>query len=154
MAESSSRFKGMRIASGIVAALVGVVGLACLGHIAAQPPAPIGGDDFARAVRSAASNARETAMLCAAIEKGRLSGPYARTHREKLHEDLADETKPLKDYAPPRLAADADRARSLVAELSALQQELERHIADPDALPRLRGDAVRIAVDLARLEPT
>jgi hypothetical protein len=110
-------------------------------------------EDFARAVRQVASLARETAFLCARIEEDRVTGPFARTHRDKLEEELRDQAQELQDDLPPALESAGGEARKLAAELATSLAQLKRNLADRGELARVRADAERIAVEVGRLEP-
>jgi hypothetical protein len=110
-------------------------------------------EDFARVVRQVASLARETAFLCARIEDDRVTGPFARTHRDKLEEELRDQAKELEEDVPPALEDAGGEARSLTAELATSLAELKRHLGEPGELAKVRMEAERIAVAIGRLEP-
>jgi hypothetical protein len=136
-----------------VALVLAALGGAHLYGIASEPPGPMKEEEFARAVRQVASLARETAFLCARIEEDQLTGPFARTHREKLEEEVRDQAEALQGTAPPALEAAAAEARELTEKLMAGLRELKIALAKPAALAKVRDESQRIARDMDRLEP-
>jgi hypothetical protein len=142
-----------RIAA-IVAGIVLIVAAAAgLYRVAASPPEPMKADDFARYVRQVASLARETALLADLVRRDRVTGHFARTHRQKLEKEIEAVVEKLKAPVPPQLAEAGDRARSLTATLAENLRNLESHLPEPVFLETTRDDAARLADEIAKLEP-
>jgi hypothetical protein len=136
----------------LVVLVLMALGGAHLYGIASEPPGPMKEEEFARAVRQVASLARETAFLCARIEDDQLTGPFARTHREKLEEEVRDQAEALQAAVPPALEAAAVEARELTANLMAGLRELKVDLAKPAALANVREESQRIGRAMDRLE--
>jgi hypothetical protein len=142
-----------RIAAACAALFLALVAGVWLFRVASEPPGPVKREEFARVLRQVASLARETAVLCDQIAQNRLTGPFARTHREKLDEDLRDQAHALEASAPPDLEQAAAAARELAADLAANLRTLKLHLAEAQALADVHREAGRIATQLERLEP-
>jgi hypothetical protein len=117
-----------------------------------RTPQPMPRADFIRIVHALQSIAHETGLFAEQVGDDRLPAPFARGHRDNLAELLADEREKLEDTLPRELAPAGARARDLCAELDASLAELQRSLADRDAVARIRGDVRRIEEALSRLE--
>jgi hypothetical protein len=135
-------------ASAIVAALT--FGLVLFG--ASGAPRPMPRDDFMRVVRAMQSIAHETGLFAEQLIDERLSAPFARSHRDNLADILGDERDKLDDTLPRELQQAGESARNLAARLDASLAEMQRSLADRDALARIRADVRRVEEGLARLE--
>src|SRR5690349_17173809 len=109
-----SRRRTAAIVAGIALTLAVATGLY---RVASAPPEPMKTEDFARYTRQAASLARETALLAEQVRSGRVTGHFARTHRQKLQEAVEDQAKELETPVPAPLAESGERARSLTTAL-------------------------------------
>jgi hypothetical protein len=142
-----------RIAA-IVAGIVLIVAAALsLYRVAAARPEPMRPEDFGRDVRLVASLARETALLADLARRDRVTGHFARTHRQKLEKEVEAQADKLKAPVPVSLAEAGEQARSLTARLADNLRNLESHLPEPKFLAQARDDAARLADQLAKLEP-
>jgi hypothetical protein len=142
-----------RIAVVAVALILALAAGSLLFHVAAAPPAPMKAEEFARILRQVASLARETALLCEQIRDDRVTAAFARTHRERLEDELREQAEKLDGAVPPGLAQAAPFARELAAELAFALRDIKQHVAEAPVLDSVRGEAARIALEIERLAP-
>ena len=140
--------KALEVALGVLAALALLLALY---ERAAALPAPMKPDQFARLVRQLASDAHEGAQLAQALRAGIVTEHAARTHRDKLRDDVADALERL-DAPPPQGGASAHAgARALGERLQADLAALPERMADPAALASLVSDQAQVGEQLKPL---
>jgi hypothetical protein len=146
----SRRRRSAAIVAGIVLTLATASGLY---RVAAAPPEPMKTEDFARYTRHVASLARETALLADQLRRNRVTGHFARAHRQKLQQEAEDQAEKLDTPVPPQLAEAGERARSLTTALADNLRNLGPHLTETAFLERTAADAARLAEEMAKLEP-
>jgi hypothetical protein len=143
-----------RRTAAIVAGIVLIAGaLVGLYRAAASAPEPVKVEEFGRNVRHVASLAREAALLADLVHGNRVTGNFARTHRQKLEREVDDEVEKLKAPVPQQLDEAGERARALTSTLAETLRNLESHLPEAAFLDKTRGDAARLADEVAKLEP-
>ena len=144
----------MKIIGGLIGLVLAIVGIAFLWDAASKKPdAMIEPAELSRSVRSLASAARETTLFAQQLAAGDLTAAFAKTHREKLEENVKDEVKKLDAPSPASIAKAATRAHELGEHLAALLKDLESKLADREALREIQDDTARTGAELARLAP-
>ncbi len=133
--------------------VVGIIALFGAWKVASRAPEPEDARALARVTRQVASLARETAVTANAILRNRVTQSYAKTHRDKLEQELADQAEKLEASFEPRLSRDADEVRALTAKLSTTLKSLKRHLSEPDGLKEVAEEAEALSIAVARLEP-
>jgi hypothetical protein len=144
--------RGLRIALIAIACLLVAGAAAGLYAVASRPPEPMDARELGRITRQLASLARETAVLSGAILEDRVTGAYARTHREKIEEELGDQAAMLQAPLAPAVRAAGEKARTLAGALSAQVVALKLHYTEREELEPIRRELTRIAGDLDQLE--
>jgi hypothetical protein len=133
--------------------VVGLIALFGAWKVASRAPEPEDARALARVTRQVASLARETAVTANAILKNRVTQSYAKTHREKLEQEVADQAEKLEASFEPQLAGDAGEVRALTGKLSTTLKSLKRHLSDPEGLKEVADEAEALSIAVARLEP-
>jgi hypothetical protein len=133
--------------------VVGIIALFGAWKVASRAPEPEDARALARVTRQVASLARETAVTANAILRNRVTQSYAKTHRDKLEQELADQAEKLEASFEPRLSRDADEVRALTAKLSTTLKSLKRNLSEPDGLKEVAEEAEALSIAVARLEP-
>ena len=146
----SRRRRTAAIVAGIVLSLAAATGLY---RVAAAPPEPMKTEDFARYTRHVASLARETALLAEQLRARRITGHFARAHRQKLQEEVEDQAEEFATPVPPQLAEAGERARALTTALADNLRNFEPHLTETGFLEKTAADAARLAEEMAKLEP-
>jgi hypothetical protein len=136
--------------AGIVLTLAAATGLY---RVAAAPPEPMTTEEFARYTRHVASLARETALLADQLRARRVTGNFARAHRQKLQEEVEDQAKEFAAPVPLQLAEAGERARALTTALADNLRNLEAHLTEPAFLEKAAADAAHLAEEMAQLKP-
>jgi DNA polymerase III sliding clamp (beta) subunit (PCNA family) len=143
----------MKIVGTAIGIALFLVAGAFLWHAAAQRPGPMEREDFARTVRALASYAKETKLFVEQLQDGQLTASFTRTHREKLEENVSDESKKLEAPLPADLSARGEKVRALAADLDASLKLIQQAVADGVAMRKIQDEVKRIGDELQRLEP-
>jgi hypothetical protein len=80
-----------------------------------------------------------------------VTAPYARTHRQRLEDEVHDQERELDKPMAPGI--DADRLRALRGDLQAQLEQMQQHLSEPEAVGAIRGEAERIGQQLERERP-
>jgi hypothetical protein len=127
------------IAAGVVLA---IAGLGFGYKVASEPPGPMEPDDFGRITRRLASLAAETQLLAESVAGDKVTEHFARTHLDRLYDEVHDHETGLDRPVPPGLAGEA--VRDLRARLQSELTDLKRHLSESEPLARSREEAARL----------
>jgi chromosome segregation ATPase len=108
-------------------------------------------DDFSRIVRSLSSIASETTLFLDQLEQGQLTNAYAKTHREKLKDELDDARHKLDKPSPAVSKLQHDNSILLADALIAEIDKLNGQLQEKTRIRKAKDEVVRIHQSLARL---
>jgi predicted dinucleotide-binding enzyme len=142
----------MKIVGTAIGIVLFLVAGAFLWQAASKNPGPMKKEDFERTTHALASYANETVLFVEQLSARELTAAFARTHRDYLEENVADESRKLVAPLPSDLAAAGAKARTLAARLGAALKDIRGKVADRAALEEIHDEVKRIGAELAGLE--
>jgi hypothetical protein len=136
------------IAAGIVLAIAGFG----FGYKAAsKPPSPMEPDDFGRITKRLASLAAETQLLAESVTGDKVTEHFARTHLDRLFDEVHDQETELDKPVPPALAG--EEVRDLRVRLQSELTDMKRHLSEPGPMARSQEEAARLHDAFASATP-